>query len=142
LLLEGTAGDLAESDMRREALQGALITCTLRMDLPLLRAKTPDETARLLCYAARQMRRGQDAVPRSGRRPTGKRKTQLYVLQGLPNVGPERARRLLEEFGSVEAVMTASETTLQEVEGIGPKTARAVRWTVEEAPTPYQPSLS
>lgn len=143
LLLEGTARDLAESDMRREALQGALITCTLKLDLPLLRAKTPDETARLLCYAARQMQRDQqDAVPRSGRRPTGKRKTQLYVLQGLPNVGPSRARRLLEQFGSVEAVMTASKTVLQEVEGIGPKTARAVRWTVEEAAITYQPSLS
>lgn len=145
LLLEGTARDLAESDMRREALQGALITCTLTLDLPLLRAKSPQETARLLVYAAQQRRRYQEgAVPRSssGKRPTGKRETQLYVLQGLPNVGPARARRLLEQFGSVEAVMTASEAALQAVDGIGPKTAQAVRWTVEEAAAVYRPTLS
>jgi DNA excision repair protein ERCC-4 len=145
VVLEGTARDLADSDMRREALQGALLTLTLRLEVPLLRAKDPDETARLLCYAARQQRREQTgAVPRAsgGARPTGKQKTQLYVLQGLPGVGPTRARRLLEQFGSVEAVVTASVETLVEVEGIGPKTARSVRWAVEEASVRYAPSLA
>ena len=145
VLLEGTARDLADSDMRREALQGALITLTLRLDLSLLRAKTPDETARLLVYAARQMRRSQDgAVPRAsgGTRPSGKRKTQLYVLQGLPGVGPTRAERLLEAFGTVEAVVTASVDALTAVEGIGPKTARSVRWAVEETTVQYTPSLA
>lgn len=145
VLLEGTGRDLADSDMRREALQGALITLTLRLGLPLLRAKMPEETARLLRYAARQMRRDQvGAIPRSsgGRRPTEKQKTQLYVLQGLPNVGPTRAQRLLKAFGSVEEVMTASVDDLTAVEGIGEKTARSVRWAVEEAPVRYAPSLA
>lgn len=145
VLLEGTGRDLADSDMRREALQGALITLTLRLGLPLLRAKMPEETARLLRYAARQMRRDQvGAIPRSsgGRRPTEKQKTQLYVLQGLPNVGPTRAQRLLKAFGSVEEVMTASVDDLTAVEGIGEKTARSVRWAVEKAPVRYAPSLA
>jgi len=145
VLLEGTARDLADSGMRREALQGALITLTLELRVSLLRAKTPDETARLLVYAARQRRRAQyGAVPRAsgGTRPTGKRKTQLYVLQGLPGVGPTRAQRLLAAFGSVEAVMTAPEEALQEVEGIGPKTAESVRWAVAEASGRYAPRLA
>lgn len=145
VVLEGTARDLADNDMRREALQGALITLTLQMSLPLLRAKTPTETARLLVYAARQRRRAQDgATPRAsgGTRPSGKRKTQLYVLQGLPGVGSTRAQRLLEQFGSVEAVMTASVESLEEVEGIGPKTAQSVRWAVEEVSVRYAPSLA
>ncbi len=145
VLLEGTARDLADSDMRREALQGALITLTLRLDLPLLRAKDPAESARLLRYATRQRRRDRTgAVPRasSGTRPTGKRERQLYVLQGLPNVGPTRAERLLEAFGTVEAVMTASVDDLTAVEGIGPKTARSVRWVVEDATVRYTPSLA
>jgi len=145
VVLEGTARDLADTDMHREAIQGALLTLTLKLDLSLLRAKTPDETARLLVYAARQMRREQDgAVPRvsGGTRPSGKRKTQLYVLQGLPGVGPTRAQRLLAVFGSVEAVMTASEEALQEVEGIGSKTAQSVRWAVEEQTVAYRPTFS
>jgi len=131
--------------MRREALQGALITLTLELGVSLPRAETSDETARLLVYAARQRRRAQDgAVPRAsgGTRPTGKRMTQLYVLQGLPGVGPARAQRLLSAFGSVEAVVTAPEEALQEVEGIGPKTAESVRWAVAEGTGRYAPRLA
>lgn len=146
VLLEGTARDLADSDMRREALQGALITLTLKLDLPLLRAKVPEESARLIRYAARQMRRDQmGTVSRAsggGKRPSDKQKTQMYVLQGLPGVGPMRARRLLEEFGSVEDVVTASVDALMDVEGIGPKTAESVRWAVEEKTLAYRPTLS
>jgi ERCC4-type nuclease len=145
VILEGTARDRADTDMRREAIQGALIALTLKLDVSLLRAKTPSETARLLVYAARQMRREQEgAVPRasSSTRPSGKQKTQLYVLQGLPGVGPTRAQRLLAAFGSVEAVMTAPAEALEEVEGIGTKTAQSVRWAVEEATVAYRPTLS
>jgi ERCC4-type nuclease len=145
VILEGTARDLADSDMRREAIQGALLTLTLKLDVSLLRAKMPDETARLLVYAAQQMRRTPDgAVPRSsgGSRPSGKEDTQLYVLQGLPGVGPTRAQRLLEAFGNVEAVMTASVEALTAVDGVGDKTAESVRWAVEEATVDYRTTLS
>lgn len=140
VVLEGTARDLANTDMRREAIQGALITLTLKLDLSLLRSKTPSETARLIGYAARQMRRDRHGtVPRvpGGARPTEKKKTQLYVLQGLPNVGPARAQRLLEQFGSIEKVVTAPAEALTEVEGIGPKTAQSVRWAVKEKTVSY-----
>jgi len=145
VVLEGTARDLADSDMRREALQGAVVTLTLKLEVSLLRARASDETARLLVYAAQQMRRGQDgAVPRAsgGTRPSGKRKTQLYVLQGLPGLGPARAERLLAAFGSVEDVMAASAEALREVEGIGEKTAQSVRWAVEEQTVAYRPARS
>ena len=54
LVLEGRAADLAESGMRREALQGALISLSLIFGLPVLRSLDPQETARLLIYAASQ----------------------------------------------------------------------------------------
>ena len=55
-ILEGTSVDLGSSKMRREAIQGALITLTLMLGLPLLRAIDAAETARLVFYAARQAR--------------------------------------------------------------------------------------
>ncbi len=47
LILEGTAGDIADIGMTREAMQGALITVSLILGLPVLRSKHPSETARL-----------------------------------------------------------------------------------------------
>jgi DNA excision repair protein ERCC-4 len=72
------------------------------------------------------------AVQRHGRRPKGKRKKQLFILQGLPGIGSERAARLLNEFGSVEAVITATSEELQSVEGIGENIAERIKWAVRE----------
>jgi len=54
-------------------------------------------------------------------------KGRLYLrLQMADQVGPIRAKSLVQHFGSVEAVAAASLAELQRVEGIGPVTARAV----------------
>jgi ERCC4-type nuclease len=138
LILEGTAVDTVDLRMTRESIQGALITVSVIMGIPVLRSKDPSETAKLIVYIGRQaesMARG--GVQRHGYRPKDKRKTQLYILQGLPKVGPERAGRLLDSFGTVEAAISAGRDELQSVEGIGKSIADKIRWAVSEETKPY-----
>ena len=52
---------------------------------------------------------------------------KLYLLQGLPGIGPRMAKRMLEYFGSVENVFAADEQELTRVEGIGKKKAAKIR---------------
>ncbi|WP_276321974.1 ERCC4 domain-containing protein [Nitrosococcus wardiae] len=138
ILLEGTTASLADNKMSREAIQGAIITLTLILGIPLLRSRHSEESAKLLIYAAQQMRRvATGALPRKGRRPKGKRRTQLTLLQGLPGIGPERARQLLAHFGSVEAILNAQLEELMTVPGIGKGVARDIRWAVNEGETEY-----
>ena len=138
LVLEGTSRDLKPSGVRREALQGALITTSLILGIPVLRAFNADETARLMVYTARQVRfAATGGLPRSGYRPKGKRKQQLHILQSLPGVGPARAARLLARFGSVRNVLNASFENLISVEGIGSETARNINWAVREPQAAY-----
>jgi len=133
LILEGTGRDIAASGIRREAMQGALISTTLILGIPVLRSKEPNETARLMIYAARQIKSiAAGGFQRHGYRPKNKRKRQLFILQGLPGVGREKAVRLLDNFGSVEAVITADRHELQAVEGIGKKIADGIRSSVSE----------
>ncbi len=49
------------------------------------------------------------------------------VLDDVPGVGPETRKRLLGRFGSVENVRRASAADLQDVSGVGEKTARALK---------------
>ncbi len=134
LVLEG-AGPTAESGVSREALQGALITVAVFFGLAVLRARDAAETAQLLVYLGGQSRRyARGGLPRPGYRPKGRRARQLFVLQGLPGIGPERAARLLEHFGSVSAVFTASAEALTAVAGIGPAVAGRIRWLLEGEP--------
>lgn len=133
LILEGSACDLANSGMRAEAIQGALVNVSLFIGLPLLRTRNAGQTARTLLYAARQRR---DivcgALQRHGHRLKGKAALQSYILQSLPGIGPQRAARLIQRFGSIEAALAADADSLAAVDGIGRLTARKLRWAVEE----------
>jgi ERCC4-type nuclease len=143
MILEGRSGDLSGSGMRREAVQGALVTVSLILGIPVLRAMNGRESANLMHCAARQLRVAvQGAVHRPGLRPKGKRCLQLHILQGLPNIGPRRAECLLETFGTVEGAFTASEAELRTVEGIGKGTARKIRWAARETIVPYDSHTS
>ena len=133
MILEGTVADVVELNMTRESLQGAIITVSLILGIPVLRSKDPSETARLIVYAGRQMKSiTSGSIQRHGYRPKGHRKRQLFILQGLPGIGQEKADRLLDRFGNVEAVINASITELQSVKGIGKKMAARIRWVVSE----------
>jgi len=143
LILEGTAADTVDLKMTRESMQGALITVSLILGIPVLRSKDPSETARLVVYIGRQidsMARG--GVQRHGYRPKNKRKTQLFILQGLPGIGPERAGRLLDSFGSVEAAISASSNELQSVDGIGKNIAVKIKWAVSTEMKPCHSEIS
>jgi len=140
LILEGTVNGTIEIGVTREAMQGALITVSLILGVPVLRSKDPSETAKLMVYIGRQIESmAMGGVQRHGYRPKTKRKRQLFILQGLPGVGPERAGRLLDRFGSVEAAISASSSELQSVDGIGKSVAEKIIWAVSEPVSPYFP---
>jgi ERCC4-type nuclease len=139
LILEGRGTDLGASNIRREAIRGALLNVSLFIGLPVLRSRNPAETVHTMCYAARQHHAlAHGALPRRGRRPKGKAALQSHILQGLPDIGPERAARLLHRFGNVQAALSADPEALAEVDGIGRIVAGKMRWAVEESITGYR----
>ena len=138
LLLEGGAGQLQGHAVSRPALLGALTSVALIYGIPILRSVSPQESASLLVMAARQINQVEAGVlRRPGYRPRTRRGRQNFLLQGLPGTGPVLAERLLERFGSVEAVMQATAEELCAVEGIGTGRAMAIRNAVEEAAAAY-----
>jgi ERCC4-type nuclease len=139
LIIEGTATDLARTGVQRQALQGALITVSLIFGIPVLRSLTPEETADLMIYAIRQIQSiAKGVAKRGGYRPKTKHARQKYILQGLPGIGPTRAKALIERFGTVERVMTAGVEDLQTVDGIGKDMAEKIRWAVNEQISAYE----
>jgi DNA excision repair protein ERCC-4 len=131
-IIEGTSADWAVLGVSREALQGALVTLMLIFDIPVFRSADPAESARLIIYIGFQLARVRS--PRQlGRRPAKarrKRNRQLRVLESLPGVGPDRAMRLLERFGTLRACFGASPTEFLAIAGIGPKTVAAINLTI------------
>ncbi|MBV9734076.1 MAG: nuclease [Verrucomicrobia bacterium] len=128
LIIEGGPDDWNMLAVRRKALQGALITLTLIFDLPVFRSRDSKETAQLLAYTGHQFAKLHEDAPRYRIYKAKRIRTQqLRLLATLPAVGSDRAYRLLDYFGSVQACITATADELQKVPGIGPKTASAIR---------------
>lgn len=96
--------------------------------LPVLHARDPEDSLRILRLLAHQAcRSGEGVLRRYDRKPKRLASRRLYMLQGMPGVGPALAHRLLLHFGSVERIITADETMLMQIPGLGPKKAARIR---------------
>jgi len=127
VLLEGPK-PLHMPDVHPYALKGALVSLAVMWRLPVLHARDPEDSLRILRYLAHQLRNSDPAIAqRYDRKPKRLASQKLYMLQGLPGVGPALANRLLVEFGSVEHVVAADEETLMRVRGVGQKKAARIR---------------
>ncbi len=111
-----------------QAIRGAIVSLSVSWQIPLIFSKTPEGTAEILVMAGiHDIRYRDDILKRMGRKPKRMQTRKLYLLQGLPGIGPGMAKRMLEYFGSVEKVFTADEQELVCVEGIGKKKAAKIR---------------
>lgn len=138
LILEGAASEWTHRHIKRESIQGAMLTLSVVFGIPVLRSQGEEETARLIRYTARQLQAVSTApLNRPGWRPRGKRAIQIRVLSSLPRVGAKRAQRLLGHFGTLEQVVAASPKELTAVAGVGKQTAQSIHWAVHEACLSY-----
>ncbi|PSP84390.1 Hef nuclease [Halobacteriales archaeon QS_6_64_34] len=137
VVIEG--GDLyGERNVYANAINGALSSLAVDFGASVLRTGDQNETADLLeTIASREQDDGDREVSVHGEKQAKTvAEQQEYVVASVAEVGPVTARSLLEEFGSVEAVMTASEDELRGVDGIGEVTAERIRSVVGSA---YEP---
>ena len=131
LVLEGD--DLyGERNVHPNAIRGALSSLAVDFGVSVLRTEDEGDTADLLeVIAGREQQADDREVNVHGEKQS---KTlpeqQEYVVSSIADVGPVTARSLLEEFATVEAVMTAREDDLTEADGVGEGTAERIREVV------------
>src|SRR6056297_1945639 len=131
VVVEGE-GLYEQRDIHPNAIRGALSSLAVDFGASVLRTESEDDTTELLAViAGREQETADREVSVHGEKQD---KTlgeqQEYVVSSIAEIGPVTARALLTEFGTVEAVMTAREDDLLEVEGVGPVTAERIREVV------------
>jgi Fanconi anemia group M protein len=137
LILEGNPAKSLSVDLNPHAFKGGLLSVALDWETPVLFSKSAEDTALLLWLMQEKHGPLKKSISiRPGRRPKRLNGRQLYVLQGLPSIGPTVAGRLLEHFGTVERVINASVDQLIEVAGVGNKTADKIREVVSAPAVP------
>jgi len=114
------------------AVEGAVVSLAAVWRLPVLHSSEPEHSLLILRLLADQVTRShQPVLRRFDRKPTRHASRRLFLLQGLPGVGPALASRLLDHFGSIERIVNADVSALAEVPGIGPRKATLIRELVQ-----------
>lgn len=115
------------------AIRGALASIAIDHGIPILWTDNEENTADMLETLAKREQEENDRTVsiRGTRSIKSEKELQQFVVAGLPDVNTKLAERLLEELGSIQAVFTASNSELMEVEGIGEKTANNIRTLIQ-----------
>ena len=127
LIVEGSAD--SDTRLSRAALLGAYSSIISDFGCAIFFTRSPSATAELVYALARheQLGKKQPLSVYAKRKAIGLPAQQRAVVESLPNVGPTLARALLEYFDTVENVITAPESELQQVGKIGGKKAKQIR---------------
>jgi len=132
LLLEGDGDLYAERNVHPNAIRAALSSLAVDWGVSVVHTRGEDDTAEMIRTVAEREQLDNDREVSAHGEKAAKTlgEQQEYVVSAIADIGPVTARSLLDEFGSVEAVMTASEDDLLDAEGVGQVTAERIREVV------------
>ncbi|TMT78511.1 DEAD/DEAH box helicase [Haloterrigena sp. H1] len=128
VVVEGE-GLYEQRDIHPNAIRGALSSLAVDFGASVLRTESEADTTDLLAViAGREQATADREVSVHGEKGTKTlSEQQEYVVASIAEIGPVTARSLLEEFGTVESVMIATEDELQAADGVGQVTAERIR---------------
>ncbi len=131
MILEGD--DLYSGFINPNAIRGSMASIALDFGISIIPTRNAQDTAAMIKRIAIREQKGEKPAIaiRTEKKPTNMWEQQTYIVESLPNIGPVNAKKLLEHFGTVSNVINASAEELQEVEGIGKKTAENIRKVVD-----------
>ena len=131
IILEGD--DIYNGMIHPNAIRGTIAALAIDFRISIIPTRNAQDTAAMIKRIAVREQNGKK-IPisiRTDKKPVTQMEQQLFIVESLPNIGPVNAKNLLKHFGSVSEVFNASESDLQEVEGIGKKTAKEIRKVVD-----------
>jgi len=111
------------------SIYGALASIAIRIQIPILWTRNPEETANVL-YRIAHLEQVESSKPlrtRSGDLKGTDAEALEYILSGFPGVDTVTSRAILSEFGTLERVFSSDQKELQKVKGVGPKIAGRIR---------------
>ncbi len=128
LIIEGEQL-LGQRAVNPAAIFGALASIAIRLQVPILWTRSPEETALLLYRIAVIEQREERRTLRTRAADSKATDAEVleYILSGFPGVDTVISRALLEHFGTLENVFNAEERELRKVKGVGPKTASSIK---------------
>ena len=126
LILEGVNEEMYLGGIHENAFRGFLLSVAFDYRIPVIFAQNERDTAK---YISILSKKGNKEISfRASKTFLSEREQQQFILEGFPNIGPKKARKLLEKFGNLREIINANEEKLREILG---KRAEEFRKLVE-----------
>ncbi|MFH1425673.1 MAG: ERCC4 domain-containing protein [archaeon] len=117
LLVEGIIDeDLYNGGIHENAFRGFMLSVLLEYGTPVVFTHDEEDTVKYLSVLAKKEKKSEEGI-RASKIMLSDREKVGFILEGFPNVGPKKARALIEKFGSLRGVVNADVEELKEILG-------------------------
>jgi len=126
LILEGDP--FLNSNLKENALYGAITSIILNLGINLYKTKDPDESAEFLYNLAKKENSISKGEPklRFDKKPIEISHLLEYIVAGIPGINALRAKNLLKELKTLQEIFNADIGDLLKIENIGKKIAQEI----------------
>ena len=119
LIIEGMEEQELYSDdnlgINPNAIRGFLLSILLRYNVPVIFSKNPKDTATFISLIAKKKKTEQSY--QVTKRNLSKKEQMQFIIESFKGIGPKNAQKLLEKFGTLRNIFSASQEQLQETLG-------------------------
>lgn len=126
----------SKSNYIHKSFDGALFSILKSFSIPILPLEDDETFVEFLIAAIKQLKKKDSKKRRrihlKKRKAKNKKQEIENIILGIPKVGLSKAQALLNHFGTVYNIFSASIDELQEVKGIGKKLAKRIRETAHK----------
>ena len=88
------------------AIRGFILSILLKHKIPIIFSKNSEDTAKFIEILSK---RKEKEINLNAKKKTLDKKEQLqFIIESFPGVGPKKAKKLLEKFGSIQNIILSS----------------------------------
>jgi len=119
----------SDREINENALKATIASLITRFNVSFVNTKNLLDTAKMVYWLAKKEQEDVNKALgfKQGKKPKEVKRLQEFILSSMPGISNVLARRLLENFGSIENVVRASEIELSKVKGVGKKLADKIK---------------
>jgi ERCC4-type nuclease len=105
-----------QSTVNENAIRGMILSITLKHKVPLIFTKDTEDSAKFISVLMKKSEKGEASL-NDKPRPRNTNEQQQYILEGFPGIGPKTARKLLEEFKTLENIFCQPIENIEKIIG-------------------------
>jgi Fanconi anemia group M protein len=124
LILEGEENIFSLRNMNPEALRSALSTIAIDLRIPILYTDSVEESAKMIYSLSKRVLRSQSGINTYAQKKANSQREEMErFVSSIPGINAVTAVTLLEQFNSIDSLVSASEKELLMCKGIGKQRA-------------------